>query len=258
MFKHLILKRHLIKNSKLVLPFSSYSTFIDDPILKNTLTFTNKKTSWATTVSQVPLRGDTLGELVEKAVKERPSELCYIFPHNKGLQLTFEELNQRVMLLAQNLLALGFQKGDRIAFLLPNTSELVVSILAAASVGLVTVLMNPGYQLVEIEYMLKKTECKGVVVYDTFKTLKHLEVLKNLCPDMEQSAPGELKSTRLPCLKHIIVLNSPMEKEIKVYKGTWAYDQISEKNLSNIHYEMPYVERDDPAFILFTVSNLYK
>ena len=69
---------------------------------------------------------------------------------------------------------------------------------------------------------------------------------------MEQFAPGELKSSKLPFLKHIIVLNSPWEKEKKQYQGTWAYDQIAEKRLSNKSYDKPYVEIDDPAFILFT------
>jgi acyl-CoA synthetase (AMP-forming)/AMP-acid ligase II len=260
MFKHLISRSRLVVHhhnitSKLLFSSSStrLATYTDDPILNNTFTFTNKKKSWSTSVTPVNLIDDTVGELIEKSALERPNDVCYIFPHNKGLQIKFIELQERVNHIAQNLLALGFQKGERIAFLLPNTSELIVSMLAAASIGLVSVLLNPGYQLVEIEYMLNKVQCKGVVVYDTFKVLKHLDILKNICPEMEQSEPGELKSSKLPYLKHVIVLNSPLEKEKKIYKGTWSYNQISEKKLSNISYLKPYVDRDDLAFILFTV-----
>lgn len=127
--------------------------------------------------------------------------------------------------------------------MLPNTSELVLLTLAAASIGLTTVLLNPAYQLLEIEYMLKKVDCKGVVAYDSFKTLKHLDILKQICPEIEESAPGELKSSKLPSLKHIIILNDPKHEQKKRFKGTWEYERIADKQLSDKSYEKPHVEQ---------------
>lgn len=252
MFKFLISKNIGKLKSKNILRISTYSTYIDDAILTNTLTYTDKKKSWAITVSPVHVPGETIGDLIEKSSKTRPNEICYTFPHNKGFNLTYKELENRVSLMASNFLALGFQKGDRIAFLLPNTSELAISMLAAASIGLVSVLLNPAYQLVEIEYMLQKVECKGIILYDSFRILKHLDILKTIVPNLDNFLPGELKSSKLPFLKHVIVINNPWDKQNKAYKGTWDYNKIAENNLSNKSYEKPYVEQDDPAFILFT------
>lgn len=51
--------------------------------------------------------------------------------------------------------------GDRLAIALPNTVEFAITLLACAKIGVVVVSLNPGYQLVEVEYMLKKTSTKG-------------------------------------------------------------------------------------------------
>jgi acyl-coenzyme A synthetase/AMP-(fatty) acid ligase len=220
-------------------------------------TVTNKKKSYAQTViPKFTLIPETLQERIESSAQERPDELCYVFPHNGDLKFTFKELKQRVEVMSQNLLNLGFTKGDRIAFVLPNTSELAVGALACANIGCIAVILNLGYQAFEIEYMLKKTGAKGFVIYDSFRTLKHLDIITQLCPEITDSAPGELKSSKLPDLKHIFVINSPFSSSKQSYRGTWSYDQLSNPIPGNKKVELPYVDPDDPCFILFTVNRL--
>ena len=178
--------------------------------------------------------------------------MVYGFPH-QGINLSFVELKQRVDAIAQNMLGLGLKKGDRVAFLLPNTIELATSYLAACKIGLISVLLNPAYQLVELEYMLHKTDAKCVFFYDTFKTLNHIEVFRKLCPEIESCKPGELKSEKFPELKHLVVLNSPLVKEKKAYNGTWQFSDLSQPKSNATKYEIPYVDIDDPCLILFTV-----
>lgn len=220
---------------------------------EESFTYTDGKLSYSNTVNLgAHLRHETFGNLIEQKAKEKPSSLCYVFPHNRGLKLTYGDVEQRVNLMAQNLLSLGFKKGDRIAFILPNTHELVISLLASASIGLISILLNPGYQLVEIEYMLKKTNAKGVFLYDSFKTLNHYNVIKNLCPELDDSKPGELNANKLPHLKHVFILNSPLSDVQKDYPGTWSYRTIAEKVMDNKKHEKPIVDSDDPCLILFT------
>ena len=47
------------------------------------------------------------------------------------------------------------------AIALPNTVEFAITLLACAKIGVIVVSLNPAYQLVEVEYMLKKTSTKG-------------------------------------------------------------------------------------------------
>jgi fatty-acyl-CoA synthase len=117
--------------------------------------------------------------------------------------------------------------------------------------------MNPAYQLVEIEYMLKNTNSKGVLFYDSFKTLQHLNIMNKICPELATSQPGELKSAKLPFLKHVVVINSPLAEAKQSHKGTWSFDLLETGKLGSQTYQMPKVDIDDPFLILFTVSNLY-
>lgn len=136
---------------------------------------------------------------------------------------------------------------------MPNNYELATTFLAASQIGLVSVVLNPAYQQVEFEYMLQKTGAKGLVVYDSFKILNHIELIRKICPEIDSSEPGKIESKKLPNLKHVIVLNSPLVPEKKTYKGTWQFSEISEPKSSAQKYESPVVDIDDPCLILFTV-----
>ena len=213
--------------------------------------YTHQSLSYATTTSSFPLVLDTVSDYVAKNAINLPSQMVYGFPH-QGINLKFGELKQRVDVAAQNLLDLGFVKGDRIAFVIPNSIEFVIAFLAASQIGLISVALNPAYQLKELEYMLKKTGTKGLVIYDTFKTLQHLTLMRKLCPELDSCAPGELKSAQLPDLKHIFIINSPLNPTIQEYKGTWSFNVISESKSRSVNHKIPYVEMDDPCLIMFT------
>ena len=214
--------------------------------------FTHKKISYSTSLSRYPLVFDTIKDLIDARAQDSPDKLLFAFPH-QGVNLKFKEAKERVDVVAQNLLRLGFQKGDRVCFLLPNTYELAIAYMAATQIGLISVVLNPAYQLTEIEFMLKKTKAKGLFIYDSFKVLNHLEIIRKLCPEIDNCAPGELNSKNLPSLKSVIVLNSPLNKEKKTYKGTIPYQQVSEKPSSGTKISLPVVEAEDPCLILFTV-----
>ena len=213
--------------------------------------YTHQNLSYTTTTSSFPLVLDTINEYVVKYATSKPSSLLYGFPH-QGINLNFSELKQRVDVAAQNLLDLGFAKGDRIAFAIPNAIEFVVLFLAASKIGLISIALNPAYQLTELEYMLKKTRAKGLVIYDSFKVLQHLALIRKICPELDNCAPGELKSAQLPDLKHVFIINSPLNPTKQAYKGTWSFNKITDPQSVNIKHEIPYVEMDDPCLILFT------
>jgi fatty-acyl-CoA synthase len=231
--------------------FNKYTTNanIDNAELASFLT--HPKLSYSTTISPFPIVINTINEFVNKNADNEPSKFVYGFAH-QGINLTFGEVKQRVDTAAQNLLDLGFVKGDRIAFAIPNSIEFVIGFLAASQIGLISVAMNPAYQLKELEFMLKKTGSKGLVIYDSFKVLQHLQIMRKICPELDNCAPGELKSAQLPNLKHIFIINSPLNSTKQEYKGTWSFNMITESKSRNIKHEIPYVEMDDPCLIMFT------
>lgn len=197
---------------------------------------------------------ETFGDRIDLLAKLKPNDECFIFPYSHR-RLTFLELKQRVDEFAQNLLNLGFQKGDRLAIMLPDIPEINISILACASIGVIVVLMNPAYQLVELEYMLKKTKAKGLIIMETVKNFHHYKILSHICPELKNSIKGGLISKTLPDLRHVIIVNLNGKYESHVdtrFKGTWSYGELSKFNLT--HLPKPIVEPEDPFVLLFTVN----
>lgn len=199
---------------------------------------------------------DSFADRIETMAKHRPNDVCYKFSLTQT-QFTFLEMKQRCEEIAQNFLDMGFKKGDRLAVFLPNIPENNLTVLAAASIGLIVVMMNPAYQLVEVEHMLKKTKAKGIVMLDNLKILQHYEMLKKICAELETSLKGELNSKNLPDLKHVIIANNRLFKDPnQKTKGTWNFSELEKFNKQKV--EKPRVDMDDSLVILFTVSNYYK
>jgi acyl-CoA synthetase (AMP-forming)/AMP-acid ligase II len=197
------------------------------------------------------LIGTTIGERLTLMAQQKPNDICYKYGATNST-VTFKELEQRAHELAQSLINMGFTRGDRLAVLLPNLAETNTIIMATSLIGVTVVLMNPGYQLVEINYMLKKTKAKGIVILDNLKSLKHYETLLKIAPELGSSKAGDLNSKELPDLKHVIVAgNSLTPFNHDSYKGTWNFKEIEKYDKQK--QNLPYVDMDDPAILLFTV-----
>uniref|UniRef100_A0A4W6G047 Medium-chain acyl-CoA ligase ACSF2, mitochondrial n=1 Tax=Lates calcarifer TaxID=8187 RepID=A0A4W6G047_LATCA len=52
--------------------------------------------------------------------------------------------------------------------------------------------LNPAYQVKEVEFTLKKVQCKAVVCPTHFKTQRFCEMLREICPEIDTAPPGML------------------------------------------------------------------
>ena len=89
-------------------------------------------------------------------------------------RLTWRELAQRSAQIAAGFARLGLTRGDRVAVLLGNRIEFVLTMLGAAHAGLVTVLLSTRQQKPEIAYVL--TDCGA-------RLLVHEAALADRVPD---------------------------------------------------------------------------
>ena len=89
-------------------------------------------------------------------------------------RMTWREVAQRSAQIAAGFRKLGLQRGDRVALLLGNRIEFVLTMFAAAHAGLVTVLLSTRQQKPEIAYVL--TDCGA-------KLLIHEAALADRLPD---------------------------------------------------------------------------
>lgn len=87
-----------------------------------------------------------IGSLFSRHARYRPDHLAFVCEKRRW---TWSELNRNINRLANALLALGIQKGDKVATILPNCSELfetywAVSKIGAVVVPLSTLLLGPA------------------------------------------------------------------------------------------------------------------
>ena len=85
-----------------------------------------------------------------------------------GKGITFAQVDEASRALAAYLQAQGFEKGDRVAVMMPNVPQYPVAVAAILRAGLVVVNVNPLYTPRELEHQLKDSGAKGIVIVENF------------------------------------------------------------------------------------------
>ncbi|XP_070552712.1 medium-chain acyl-CoA ligase ACSF2, mitochondrial-like [Ptychodera flava] len=205
--------------------------------------------SYAHTASSVPLVGQTIGKIIDETTEKWPDRTAVVFPQ-QGIRRTYEEFRQEIDRLAAGLLAIGIKRGDRVGMWSPNRLEWVLTQYATSRIGAIQVNINPAYRPMELEYALNKVGCKALISDQSFKTQDYYEMLREICPELDKSHPGEINSKTLPSLKTVIMLGEGR------FPGTYMFDDILEAP-SNEHFVeveelQDELQFDDPINIQFT------
>uniref|UniRef100_A0A8D3CST4 Medium-chain acyl-CoA ligase ACSF2, mitochondrial n=1 Tax=Scophthalmus maximus TaxID=52904 RepID=A0A8D3CST4_SCOMX len=204
--------------------------------------------SYAHGTSSTPLRHTTIAESLLRTVERWPDREAMAFLQD-GVRKTFAEFQKDVDQAAAGLLALGLTKGDRLGLWGPNTYEWILFQFATAKAGIIMVAVNPAYQTQEAEFALRKVGCKAVVCPTWFKTQKYCDMLRQICPEIDTSRPGDIKSARLPDLRSVILLDSRQP-------GTFHLDDVMQAGSSQFAQQLQDLQRkimfDDPINIQFT------
>lgn len=96
--------------------------------------------------------------------------------------LTFEELNAKANALAHSLLSLGVEKEDRIAFMLPRDSRILISMLGIMKAGCAYIPVDPDYPDERIAHVLEDSGARYILTDSKCKldnSLSISELLKN-------------------------------------------------------------------------------
>ena len=205
--------------------------------------------SYVSGPSSVPLLGETIGVHFD-AIAELHADRDALISRHQGIRWTYRELRQRVDNLAIGLRRLGLARGDRIGIWAPNCAEWVLTQLAAAKAGLLLVNINPAYRRSELEYALNKVGCAALVVAPSFKSSDYLQMLNDLAPELQHSAPGALAAAKFPQLRWVIRLGE------QATPGMLSFDALPGKTSPGEQEELAALgatlQFDDPVNIQFT------
>jgi fatty-acyl-CoA synthase len=159
--------------------------------------------SYAHGADDRPLIGQTIGDFFDAISDAYAGHEALVSCH-QGIRWTYAELRDRVDDLARALIALGISKGSRVGIWSPNHAEWVITQFAVAKIGAILVSINPSYRTHELEYGLKQSGCSTLIIAPPFKTSNYAALVRELCPELEWSQPGQLQAEKLPALRTLV------------------------------------------------------
>lgn len=105
----------------------------------------------------------TVQEYLVKTAKEFPDKMAI---HFMGKEFTYRYLHESALKVAAYLQKIGLEKGDRVAIMLPNTPQSVISYYGILFAGGVVVQTNPLYMERELEFQMKDSGAKAIIAMD--------------------------------------------------------------------------------------------
>jgi fatty-acyl-CoA synthase len=196
-----------------------------------------------------PLIGETIGRHFDHIAGRFPDRPALVVRH-QNVRLSYAELKQRVDAVAAGLIALGLTPGDRIGIWSPNNLEWVLTQFATAKAGLILVNINPAYRSHELEYAVNKVGCAALILSPALKTSNYLDILREIAPELDSCAPGELRSAKLPTLRTVIRLGA--DKTPGMLNFADLEQAATAQAIEQLQALAAVLQFDDPINIQFT------
>lgn len=102
----------------------------------------------------------TIADILPEVAARDPEKAALI---EGDVHLSYGELCDRVQALGRTLREQGIETGSRVAILLPNSIDFVVSYFGIASAGAIIVPLNDSYQETELEYFTRLCDVSRLV-----------------------------------------------------------------------------------------------
>jgi long-chain acyl-CoA synthetase len=138
-------------------------------------------------------------------------------------RLSFARLADEVARCAAALQRLGVAKGDRVAILVPNCPQFVVTYCATLQLGGIAVPFNPLYSAREIEYQLRDSGAKLALVLNRF----YPDVQKvRIRTALERVAVTAIQEYFPPALRLLYGLTQGRRERVTLAAGDLRYGEL--------------------------------
>lgn len=172
----------------------------------------------------------TLGQVLDDLANDYRDDIAIDY-NTRDYRMTWNQFNLRCNEVAKGLLSLGIKKDDKVAIWATNVPEWFEILFATAKIGAILVTVNTNYKEFELEYLLKQSDTKMLVMIDGVKNNSYVETVYKLFPNFEKSVDGEVKSSKFPFLERIIMAG----EKSAMPSGFMSFEDIAElgKNISD-------------------------
>ena len=183
---------------------------------------------------------NTLGGVLDDLSKNNPNGWAVRYTDRNYFR-TWKELNDEADLIARGMMSLGVKKGDHVAIWATNTPEWILTLFAAAKIGAVLVTVNTNFKIFELEYLLRQSDTKLLVMIGGFKNNDYVATVNELLPELKTTS-GEIESEHLPFLKRVVFAGKETPEgmlnfeDLKILGGDFPVEIYEEnKKMLNTH-----------------------
>ncbi len=179
-------------------------------------------------------RNWVLPRILKEQAKKLGTKPFLQFGYRKPL--SFYQTNQLANKVANGLLKLGIQKGDKVAVYMPNSDDYVITWFGILKMGAVMVPINTAYKMDFLQYIIDSSDSKALFIAE--------EYLDRMPPIAK----------KIPQLKHVIVWtrggSEKFDKHGFNFKGVTSYSKfISSQKSSEPGVEITFM---DYARLMYT------
>jgi fatty-acyl-CoA synthase len=186
----------------------------------------------------------TMGELLRETTSLYPDNDAILYPA-RSFRQTYSQYLKSCTDIAKGFMAIGVKKGDHVSVWTTNIPEWVQMQFGLGMIGAVLVTVNTNYKSSELEYILNQSDSTTLVLIENYRDTNFYETTRGVIPELINSIPGELKSSKLPFLKNIIYIgdikDTPgmycLDDIIKLGKGI-SDEQLREREASIHHHDV--------------------
>ncbi len=178
----------------------------------------------------------TIPQLLKQNVRDYPDNDCVIAPEF-GVRWSWKEFDRLSGVIARGLYALGIRKGDHVAIWATNVPEWVLVMFATAKLGAILITVNTNYKQFELNYLLRQSDAKMLIMIDGVKGNDYLAHITGLVLALQTEAPGEARDEKLPCLERVVLIGDAKRKPKGVTPFSELYtlaDSVAEDTLDKI------------------------
>jgi len=164
-------------------------------------------------------RNFVIGEILARNARKYPEKLAF---REGERSFTYSQYNFRVNKLANAFTGLGIGHGDKVAFLLFNSIEIIDCYFALAKLGAVAVPVNFRFVGPEIAYVVDNSDSVALVYDSTFE--KVIDSVKDLLPKIKHYiAVGPIEVTYGIDFNHLLEGGSGVEPLVRVSDSDQAH-----------------------------------
>lgn len=146
----------------------------------------------------------TVGNLLEQVANQYPDSQAVKYI-DRDYCRSWREFDKEVDEIAKGFMAIGVTKGDHVAIWAGNVPEWLLTLFACAKIGAVLVTVNTNYKVFELEYLLRQSDSKYLVMTRGTKYSDYVDIVNELCPTLKDQTINNLDIPMLPCLKSVIL-----------------------------------------------------